>query len=32
MVGVSLGVMAPDCESGVSLAVMTPEEDARLGL
>ena len=32
MVGVSLGVMAPDCENGVSLAVMTPEEDARLGL
>ena len=31
MVGVSLGVMAPDCENGVSLAVMMPEEDARPG-
>lgn len=25
MAGVSLGVMAPDCENGVWLAIMTPE-------
>ena len=28
MAGVSLGVIAPDCENGVWLAVMTPERCA----